>query len=128
MGLASIFTKGVAIADKVTATAQVTVRHYAWIGVGSSGEPVYASPVSRKAIVELNERHYKNATGEEVVQKASVLFPRPITPNGATERREPIDPRDKIVLPSGYTGPIRTVQGVVSPLTSGPYALEVTLG
>lgn len=128
MGLDSIIRSGVATIDAVTASLQVSVTHAAWTGHGNYAEPTYATGVARKAIVVFKQRMRKLGNGQEVLQQASVVFPRPIAANGTADRREPIDPRDKLTLPNGYTGPILDVQGVVDPLTNAPYSLEVILG
>ncbi len=43
-------------------------------------------------------------------------------------RQNPIDPRDKIVLPDGTTGPIVDVSGFVDQSTNLPYFSDVSLG
>lgn len=128
MSLRDIIKNAVAIADTVTAPLQVAVDHYAWTGSDDFSKPTYARPVSRLAVVEELQRYRRTETGQEIVQKASITFIRPISANGASQRREPIDPRDKIVLANGYTGPILNVQGITDPGTDQPYMLEVILG
>lgn len=128
MSLDSLIRQGVAVADRLTASLQDSVVFFAWIGSGSEGEPEYAAPISIPAVVEEKEYLRKLSSGEEVTQKASITIPRPVPPNGAANRKEPIDPRDQIILPSGYTGPILDVAGVVDPSTHQPYMLEVVLG
>ena len=129
MGYDSIIRKGVALADKMTDSLQCNVQHFAWIGNNDYGGPDYeTSPVIRRGIVEEKEYLRRLPDGQEVTQKASITFPRPIAANGAADRREPIDPRDKLVLPSGYTGPILGVFGVVDPSTQQPYSFEVIMG
>ena len=128
MGLDTIIRNGIALADSLTASLQVAIDHYAWISNGTYAEATYATVVSRQAIVEFKQRLYRLASGQEVLQRASIMFIRPIAANGASGRREPIDPRDKIVLPNGYTGPILDVIGIVDPNTDAPYILKVVLG
>lgn len=130
MGLASTIKKAVALADKITSDLQVPVLHYAWIGKDATfGSPRYeTTPVTRMAIVELKERSIRLPDGSNVWQKASITFLRPIAPNGAANRREPIDQRDKFILPSGYTGPIRDIMGLDTNLANSPYMVEVILG
>ena len=129
--MSTLVSSLIAVADNLTTSMglQASVTHYAWTANGSTyGEPTYATGVARNAIVEMKQRLRRLAGGQEVLQQASVTFPRPITANGATGRREPIDPRDKIVLPNGYTGPILSVEGLENPDTTAPYMLEVILG
>jgi hypothetical protein len=66
--------------------------------------------------------------GREVVHRATLMFTQPVAANGAEGRREPIDPRDRITLPSGFAGVIIDVRGPVDPLTDAPYVLRVELG
>ena len=127
MGIASIIRGGVAVANKVTKDLQVSILHYAWIEDDEKGAPVYAPPVTRKALVELRQRLLR-IDGQDILQKAVVSFLEPIPANGTADRQEPIDPRDKIVLPNGYTGPIKTIEGLENNFTDSPYTLEVTLG
>ena len=128
MGLDDLVRMGVAIADAQTKSLQANVIHAAWTGSGTFGEPTYASAVVRPAIVEYKQRLRRTSGGQEVMQQASVMFVGPIPNNGAAERREPVDPRDQIFLPNGYTGPILSVEGVIDPSTSSLYTVEVILG
>jgi hypothetical protein len=128
VGLNSIIRSAVATADRVTKTLQDVVLHYAWTGTGIYGEPIYADAISRYALIEYQQRLYKLSDGQEILQKATVTFIGPISSNGASDRQEPIDSRDKIVLPNGYTGPIKQVNGIVDPSTSQPYMYAVVLG
>src|SRR4051812_44124142 len=106
MGFDSILRSGVALIDSLTASLQATVEFHAWIGYDRTGGPLYDAPLIFSAIIEEKQFTHKLETGAEITQRASILLPRPIAANGATDRREPIDLRDKFVLPSGYTGPI----------------------
>ena len=128
MGLNSLIRSSVSIADNVTKTLQSTVLHSAWIGYGSYAEPLYSTTISRKALVEYKQRMYTMGNGQEIVQKAVITFVGPIEANGAIDRQEPLDSRDKITLPSGYTGPILSVEGVVDPSTNQPYMFVVVMG
>lgn len=130
MRIAGLITKGVAIANRLTEPdLQVPVEHHAWTGMDTTyGGPTYATAVSRLAIVESRIKMLKMPDGRDVLQKAVITFLEPITANGATDRREPIDPRDKIVLQDGTTGPILKVEGLENNLANSPYLLEVTLG
>lgn len=131
MKIAGIVRKMIAVADRATATdLQVTVQHYAWIGDGTTySEPLYDDPVPRLALVELRQRNYRSADGKDIVQRARITFLRPIDANGADERREPIDTRDKILLPNDYTGPIvDVIGGLDNNFSDSPYLLEVVLG
>ena len=130
MSLADILRSGIATINTITADGelQVDVTLEAWTGSDSHGAPTYAAGVTIPAIVEMKNRLINIANGEQVQSRATVTFVRPVTANGATGRREPIDPRDKITLPDGETGPILDVQGVFDSSTDAPYMLEVFLG
>jgi hypothetical protein len=119
----------VALADLLTLDLQVPIQFYAWIGDDTTyGTPVYDDPITMNALVEMKQRVFRDVNGHEIVQRAQITILRPIAPNGAANRREPIDLRDKIVLSSGYTGPIKAVEGLETTLANSPYFAEVTLG
>lgn len=128
MDLGSIFRSAVATADQVARSAQVAVSHEAWTGADNYSKPTYAAAVSRLAVVSMKQRMRRMPDGREVVQRAVVTFVGPVAANGAAGRREPVDPRDRITLPSGFTGPILDVEGAVDPATGAPYTVKVTLG
>jgi len=130
MPLATVIRNSIAIAKKVANNGKllVTVQHHAWIADGAvHGEPVYDDPVARLALVEMKQRLIR-LEGQDFIQKAVVTFLEPIAANGAANRFEPIDLRDKIVLPNGYTGPIKDVQGLENQFSDSPYMVEVILG
>lgn len=128
MGFADTVRGGVASIDVITADLQVPITHHAWIGItGTNGQSNYAPPVTIMAVVDNSPRLRRTTDLREVLQRAEVIIPRPVTPNGASGRREPIDPRDKIVLPDGYTGPIFDIEGVIDPATNKPYASVIRM-
>lgn len=100
----------------------------AWTGSGAYTAPTFAAAVTLPAIVSMEQRLRRLPDGQEVTQHASLLFLQPVTANGASGRREPIDPRDRITLPSGYTGPILYVGGPIDPSTDAPFCVEVVMG
>lgn len=128
MGLDAIVRSGVALANRITDSLQVDVTHEAWTGDDKYVKPTFAAAVTRSAIVEMRPRLRRLASGKEVMAYAVVTFLVPIAANGAAGRREPIDPRDRITLPDGFTGPILEAVGVTDPTTNRPYVLEVVLG
>lgn len=139
MGLASIVRSAVAVANRVTGGAdglQVEVSHEAWIGNDKNGGPRYdPTPRLRMAIVDLTGRQQSSMTGKVFMQRASVLFLEPVEIHGATDRIEPFDQRDRIVLPNGttlpngVTGPLyEVVGGVVDPTTGLPFLTELRFG
>jgi len=130
VSLADIVRTGISIANTITEDGelQCDVTLEAWTGSDSHGAPTYAAAVTIPALVEMKNRLVRLKNGEEVASKARVTFLRPVTANGATGRREPIDPRDKITLPDSETGPILDVEGLFDSSTSAPYMLSVYLG
>lgn len=97
----------------------VDVVHEPWIGLADDyGKPEYDDPVVLKGLVQEGTRQIRDAVGERITTRACITFFEPVPPNGAEGRREPIDPRDRFTLPSGYTGPI--VENVGSQLTAVP--------
>jgi hypothetical protein len=84
----------------------VDVSYEAWIGADAYNKPTFDPPVVRKAIVQEGTRQIRTPGGEEIAVRACISFFEPILPNGASGRREPVDPRDRLTLPSGYTGQI----------------------
>lgn len=119
---AAWLTVAVAAADQATAGLglQVEVSHEAWIGQDGYAKPQYDDPVPLSALVQEGTNQVRTLAGETITTKACLSFLRPLTPNGATGRREPIDPRDRITLPSGYTGPIVDNAGAL--VHQGPVA------
>ena len=129
MGLADILRSGIAIADTVTKGVQVNVTHEAWTGQNGHGTETYAAAVTRKAIVDLTRKQRPTASGKLVNVVATVIILEPVLPNGAAGRFEPIDPRDKLTLPDGTTGPILNgPNSVMDPATSRGLFNEIYLG
>lgn len=128
MALDSLIRRGVAVADRLTASLQPDVTHEAWTGQDGYGAATYAAGVARAAIIEQKQRLHRTSNGREVVTKAKITILRPITPNGAAGRTEPIDVRDRFTLPDGSTGPIVDIGGFTDAGTGRPYFAEVWLG
>ena len=134
MALDSVVRSVVKVAHGVTKSLQETVQHHAWVGQDGFGAPAgpapdgYDYPVPLKAMVEqkLQMRHL--ADGRIVKVKAKLTFLKVIAPNGAPKRDEPIDPRDKLVLADGTTGPVLDVQGMRDPGKGRPFLIELWLG
>lgn len=127
-GLADVVRAGVAVAHQVTASLQVDVSLARWTGQDSMGAVTYVAAADYLALVEYKVRLHTTASGKIVQTRAKVTFLVVIPPHGAVGRTEPIDSRDRIVLPDGTTGPIVDVAGLVNPSTERPYMLEVYLG
>lgn len=128
MGLDEVIRSAIAIAKSVTADLQADITLKAWTDAGAYGTPTYATAVTLPALVEEKHRLIRNADGEDMMSKTKVTILQPVTANGTTGRREPIDPRDEITLPNGATGPILDVAGLIDPSTGYPYMPEVWMG
>jgi len=128
MALDSTVRKGVALAHKLTRSLQEDVTHTAWIGQDGFGAPEWAPDRQRKALVERHLRRKIFVDGVPVEVQTKLTFLEPVEPNGAPDRIEPLDPKDKIVLFDGETGPIYLEDGMHDPKTGQPYLLEVYLG
>jgi hypothetical protein len=118
MNLAAIIRRGVGILDKNTQSLQAVVTYEPWLGQDDYGNEEFGPVVSMNAIVDNSMRDRPSSTGQLVVSRAKVTFPRPIS----------VDTRDRIILPDGTTGPIIDVMGVVDRATGKPYATDVLLG
>jgi len=81
------------------------------------------------ALVEDKQQLVRDVSGREVMSKTKLTILQPVTATVATGRRNPIDPRDKITLPSSVpSGPILAVAGLTDKNTSAPFLLEIWLG
>lgn len=127
-GLADVVRAGVAVAHTITQTLQVGVSLARWQGQYAFGAVTYAAATDYPALVEYKVRLHETASGKLVQTRAKVTFLTVIPPNGAANRTEPIDSRDRIVLPDGTTGPIVDVEGLVDPGTERVYMSEVWIG
>lgn len=128
MAFDSLIRSVLSTADKLTSSLQGVVVHYAWIGKDIAGNPTYATPVSLKGVINLSSKQW-NVNGKVITVQASVTFPRPIKANGASGRIEPIDLRDKIILPNGLTGPIiYSPNSIVDRSTGMGYMVEIGIG
>lgn len=131
MSLASIVRKAVLIADKVTGSLQATVVYYPYIGQSADGRGTrtYAAPITLPAVVEYGGIVYNQQTGVTVQTMAHITFPRPLgILSTAAGRVNPVDYRDKIVLPDGTTSAIVDIKGFADPTTNKPFMSEVWLG
>ncbi len=109
---------------------QVDVEFEQWIASDENGQPEYATPKTLEAIVELQTLMPRPAlaTGKHVTPRAKVLLLSLPKAHGAADRTEPIDARDRFVLPDGTVCHILSISGVVDPLTDAPYAVELWVG
>lgn len=127
---AEILRDGVKTIKSLTDGIQVFVEHRAWQGyTDASGTESFSEPVMRKCILSTQQRALQTTSGETVTVMATLNFLGDVEPNGSPGRKEPFDPRDIIVLPDGFTGPIiDTPSGVVDPKTNRGFNHKVMLG
>lgn len=128
--LSDVIADALELADELLEDEQILepITVARWTGQDVEGDPTYAADITPPAIVELKQQLRKDANGVEVMSKTKLTIIRPIPDEGTAGRREPIDPRDKVTLPDGTTGPIIDIGGLVSGGTGKPYMLEVWLG
>ena len=129
MMLDDIIRDVVALADSVSTPLRADITLEAWTGSATSGAaPTYAAAVTIPAIVDQSSDAFRSAAGETLAVKGVIRILRPVAANGSDNRKEPIDPRDRITLPDGTVGtPIMGVGGLVDPSTGKPYTYTVGL-
>lgn len=127
-GFADIVRNGVALANSLTGTLQVPVSYEPWIDQDAFGNALYGPVQTVMAIVERESRLVVDASGQEIKAEHTINLLRPVAPNGAESRDEPIDGRDRFTLPDGSTGRIATVETLVDPAINSGYYHIVHVG
>lgn len=131
MGILDI---GIAIADQVTKSLgfQGTVTLEQYTGQSGYGVETYGSPLPVRCVIDLTRKQRPTGSGKLVTVVATLTILEAVAPNGASvnpPRQEPIDPRDRIVLPNGATGPILSDPAMVlDPSTGRPFMNTVLIG
>lgn len=128
MALDRIIRNGVALADRLTQSLQPEVTYEAWTGSDGYGGYTYAAPVQIPALIEKSNELVGDADGNEIRAENVISILRPIDPNGAEGREEPIDPRDRVTLPDGATGPIASSETFVDTVSGNGYYHIIYLG
>lgn len=131
MGFDSVIRNAIGIANSLTSSLQAEITLEQWTGQNDQGKPTYGSVKRLMAIIDKKQTMRKDAGGQDIVAKHALTILKPIKANGADGRQEPIDPRDRITLPDGTTGPIVDIQGTVDPgakIDGDTYITEVFLG
>lgn len=125
---ADVIKLGVKIASTVTKGVQCKVTLYQWTGKDGFGNLTYSTPLTPRCILDRTNKVIQ--LGNQMVSvSATLTFLDSIPANGAAGRREPIDPNDKIVLPDGFTAPIKDAPGsVINPETGQGFVNQVFLG
>lgn len=127
MGFRDLIAAGVALADSLTVDLQPIVKIERWVGKNGFNEEEYAPSIAVMAIVELKQKIIRTPVGEEVMSSHAITILRPLDPQGALGRHEPIDTRDRITLSDGTTGPILNVEGFQDSKTQNTYFSQVWL-
>lgn len=128
-GFAGLIQQGLKIIDTQTKSLQVEVQRYAWLGQDGFGDEDWdETPDLIKGVYEPKDEMRHDQDGRRVRVKGVLLIPRPVAPKGGTGRNEPIDYRDKIILPDGSTAPIIGNPTVMDPTTNRPFYHSVMLG
>jgi hypothetical protein len=124
-----ILQSGIAVADALTKGVQAQVTLEQWTGQDEYGNETYATAITIEAVVDYKHKQKTLATGRVVNVVATLTVVGDIAPNSATGRRNPVDPRDKITLPDGTTGPILDApNAVLDPSTGRGLIHEIMLG
>lgn len=124
MSLADSIRDAVGVVHSYTADLQVEIQIEPWMGppITFGGPDQFAGPIFPKGFVQEGEVHHKRANGQAITTRAKVAFLGPVPPNGAPGRQEPIDPRDRVTLPSGLSGHLVQLPDVMTnPQTGQPY-------
>jgi len=124
----SLIRLGVTLADSFTEDGQATITHEAWIGQDRFGKPTYATATNPRCVISNKLRTIVSTSGQLITTVSTLTFTTLPAANGALGRREPIDPRDRITLPDGFSGPIVYSGAPIDPTTGKGYILSVALG
>ncbi len=117
MGFDALIRKGVAIADRATASIQAKVTVEAYTGVDDNSQPQYGTGVVVDGIVEDVSIVIKRAGGEDAVAVAKMLVPRSLA----------INVLDRVTMPDGRITYVIATKGPTDPKTSKPYLRDVWL-
>lgn len=130
MSLASTIRRAVAVANRATESVKCEITLEPWISHDSAAKPTFDAAVTLKAIVVQGPTKFRTSLGDVIEVRAIVNILESVEANGADDRQEPIDPRDRITLPNGVVGaPILGMPPtLVDPETTAPYLFSVGLG
>lgn len=132
MALVDTIRSAVKIASRVVESLKGDVQFYACIGQSGSGTVQYAAPVTVRALVDVTRRERMSGSGGMVMTDGALTILDPVadtTPNTGFVRKQPVDPRDKFVLPDGSVGSsIIDAGGFMDAGTSRGFIGELLLG
>lgn len=115
------------VVDPVFKSFQEDVTVYPWEG-DDGFEGGHGAGVPHKAIVTRMNKSIPKEGGGVIKIAAQVLILEEIKVHVADGRIGSIDPRDKIVLSDGTTGPIIDAPGLVDPATHEQYFADILIG
>lgn len=110
---------------------KLNIQHHQWIGDDGQGTDEFAPVEVRRGLVDLTKKERNTSAGVGVMTFATITWLdhwTPATPNAGKVRENPIDPRDKFVLPDGGTAPIVQTGGFADSATSKPFVSDTILG
>jgi len=127
-----IVRSGIVLANGLTKGLQCKVKFEAVTGQGANGR-TYAAPIYIDAVVDMTTKERVRPDGKILTIAATVTVVGDIPANGTViagnPRREPVDPRDRVTLPNGFTGPIISAPGsVIDPGTNRGLIHVIELG
>lgn len=112
-----LLRSGIATADGLTKGVQGVITLEQCTGQDGKGKRTYATGIPVHAVIDLTRKQRTTGAGLVITVIAALTIMETVPANGtaiATQpRQEPIDPRDRITLPDGRTGPIVSVPGAV---------------
>lgn len=130
---AEILRSGISLANELTLGVQCQVKFEACTGQNANGR-TYAAPVYLSAVVDFTAKERVSAVTDKVQTiAATIMVVGDVKPNGTiianNPRREPVDDRDRLTLPNGFTGPIISAPGsVVDPATNRGFIHVIEIG
>lgn len=132
MSLATAIRDAVGLAAQEVDEVLEEVQWFPWVedDANDNGRPVYAdAPILLRGAVEREPGVINLSSGEVIEYSHHIAFMGPVAAQGATGRKEPIDPRDKFVLADGTTSPTARVKpALFDSTTLAGFAFEVWLG
>lgn len=131
MALADILRDQVASLSNIVDSFKGEAVLHAWIGQDGAGKDEFAAPIPVRAVISMKKEQRFTSGGSLVLTHATLTVLDTIadtTPNANQQREQPIDPRDKIILPDGSTAPVVDSGGPMDPATSRGFINKIVLG
>ncbi len=129
-GLADLAQSLIAsVASPLSRDFQADIVWKAWESTTGDGDDTFdTTGVQLKALVDRTVKQHYTGDGRLVQVVATLTILDPITNNGASGRKNPIDPRDHFFLDDGTTAPIVELPQFENPATGAPFLVTVILG